>query len=134
LDRKAANHLQRRDRVPRALTAVGLRFPRTTIIIWLVVALLAGTGIAKLRIETSTDSVLDRSGPAWAFYQQSQDRFGGDEIISILIGADKPFERETLNEVVRLTDIFQALAFQNRTGFSESSRKKFARIELLREP
>jgi len=109
LDRKSTNELQQRDRVPRALAAVGLRFPRTTIFTWLVVAVLAATGIAKLRIETSTDSVLDRSGPSWAFYQQSQDLFGGDEIISILIGAEKPFERKALDEVVRLTDTFQDL-------------------------
>jgi predicted RND superfamily exporter protein len=101
--------LQRRDRVPRALTSVGLRFPKTIIFTWLVVALLAAIGITELRIETSTNSVLDRSGPAWAFYQESQDRFGGDEIISILIEADKPFDREALDEVVRLTDVFQDL-------------------------
>lgn len=95
--------------MPRALTAVGLRFPKSIVVFWLVVAFLAAIAVTKLRIETSMDSVLDRSDPAWVFYQESQDRFGGDEIISILIEAGEPFDRATLNEVVRLTKVFQNL-------------------------
>ena len=34
------------------------------------------------------DSVLDTRGPEWAFYQESQERFGGDEIIVVALPGD----------------------------------------------
>jgi predicted RND superfamily exporter protein len=110
LGAKATSEFEQRDWVPRALTRFGLRFPRTVLLLWLVIALLSAIESKNLRIETSTDSVLDRSGPAWAFYEESQDLFGGDEIISILLEGKEPFERSGLNEVVRLTEVFEGLA------------------------
>jgi predicted RND superfamily exporter protein len=60
--------------------------------VWGVVALLASMGVARLRVDTSTDSVLDRSAPEWAYYQESLDRFGGDEIIVVALEGRDAFD------------------------------------------
>jgi predicted RND superfamily exporter protein len=99
--------LESRSRIPRALVGLGLRSLRLVLIAWAVVAAVSGFGVAKLRIETSTDSVLDRSDSRWSFYQDSQRRFGGDEILTILIDGDAPFGEATLREVVRISETFQ---------------------------
>jgi predicted RND superfamily exporter protein len=98
-----------RGRLPRALIGLGLARPRTVIAAWVLLALLASLGVARLQVETSTDSILDHSGPSWTFYQESQRRFGGDEILTVLIEAPRPFDPGTLAEVVRLTEVFEAV-------------------------
>jgi len=102
--------LEPRSLIPRALVSLGLQSPRSVLVLWVSIALVSSFGVARLQIETSTDSVLDRSDPRWAFYQDSQRRFGGDEILTLLIEGDAPFEPATLREVVRLTERFQSLS------------------------
>ncbi len=84
--------LESRSRIPRALVGLGLQSPRLVLIVWASIAVVSSLGVANLRVETSTDSVLDRSDSRWAFYQDSQDRFGGDEILTLLIDGDAPFD------------------------------------------
>jgi predicted RND superfamily exporter protein len=92
------------------LVNLGLQSPHAVLIGWTIVAILSGFGVSKLRIETSTDSVLDRSGSSWQFYQESQRRFGGDEILTLLIDGETPFDVAALREVVRVSEEFQDLA------------------------
>ena len=102
--------IESRSRIPRALVGLGLQSPRLVLIVWAAIAIVSSFGVAKLRVETSTDSVLDRSDPDWAFYQDSQRRFGGDEILTLLIDGDTPFDPAILREVARVTERFQDLA------------------------
>lgn len=99
----------RRSRLPKALVRAALRRPKATLLAWLMIALAVAPGVFRLRIETSTGSVLDRSGEDWSFYQSSQDRFGGDEILTVLIQGAKPFDPKALREVMSLTKYFQSL-------------------------
>lgn len=70
---------------------------------------LATPGVLIVGIETSTDSVLDQRSEAWAFYQDSQRRFGGDEILTVLIEGESPFDPVALEDVWRLTRRFEAV-------------------------
>jgi len=101
--------LESRSRIPRALVGLGLQSPRLVLIVWVSIAVVSGFGVARLRVETSTDSVLDRSDSSWAFYQESQRRFGGDEILTLLIDGDVPFDPAILREVARVSERFQNL-------------------------
>ena len=74
----------RRGRIPRALVRFGQRRPKLTLLAWALLGALAIPGVARLQIETSTDSVLDRRGVKWAQYQDSQRRFGGDEMQTLV--------------------------------------------------
>jgi predicted RND superfamily exporter protein len=103
-------NLESRSRIPRLLVRLGLQSPRAVLVGWTVIAIAAGVGVAKLRIETSTDSVLDRSGSGWQIYQDSQRRFGGDEILTLLIDGESPFDVAALREVVRVSEEFRDLA------------------------
>jgi len=102
--------LESRSRIPRALVALGIQSPRSVLAVWALIALVSGFGVARLQVETSTDSVLDRSDPNWAFYQDAQRRFGGDEILTVLIDGGTPFDPAALREVARLTEQFQNLS------------------------
>jgi hypothetical protein len=102
--------LESRSRIPRALVGLGLQSPRWVLIVWASIAVVSSFGVAKLRVETSTDSVLDRSDSRWAFYQDSQRRFGGDEILTLLIDGDTPFDPAVLRKVVRVSEQFQDLS------------------------
>ncbi len=101
--------LESRSRIPRALVRASLRAPRSVLIAWASIAVVASFGVAHLRVETSTDSVLDRSDSRWAFYWDSQRRFGGDEILTLLIEGDAPFDPGVLREVARLSERFRGL-------------------------
>jgi hypothetical protein len=63
----------------------------------------------RLRIETSTDSVLNRSGPEWSFYQRSQALFGGDEIVVVAIEGESSFDPALFEKVRELTDALEGL-------------------------
>ncbi|MDG2334908.1 MAG: MMPL family transporter [Myxococcota bacterium] len=104
-----AKNKAQRSRIPLALTALGLRRPGTTIAVWALLTLLALPGLLELKVDTSTDSVLDRHHPAWQVYQQSQDDFGGDEIIVVALEAEHPFDPELLAQVRRLGERFENL-------------------------
>lgn len=98
--------LERRGRLPRALVRFSVRYPRAVIGGWILVAVAAGAGISSLRIETSTDSVLDRSSESWSFYQFSQRTFGGDEILTLLIEGDTEFDQDALDAVAEESERF----------------------------
>ena len=98
-----------RGRLPEELVRYGHRRSGGVLLAWLALAALASAGVARLQIETSTDSVLDRAAPEWNFYQEAQDRFGGDEILTAMIRAESPYAAAALDEVERLTRAFQAI-------------------------
>lgn len=100
--RPPISRLAARSRLPRALIRSALRRPRATLLGWLLGLLLIAPGLAGLRVDTSTDSVLDREGPEWNFYQQSQLRFGGDELIVVALHSPTPWNPTLLGEVARL--------------------------------
>jgi predicted RND superfamily exporter protein len=81
--------------------------PRAVLAAWGLVALIATFGVLRLEVETTTDSVLDRSSPDWRFYEHSQDLFGGDEIVVVLIPGDRPYDGPALSEVVRLSEALE---------------------------
>ncbi len=101
--------LTARSRLPRALTRAAMRRPGVTIVSWLLALLALSPGLAHLRVDTSTDSVLDRDGVEWAAYQESQARFGGDELVVVALTAERPWAEETLAEVAHLSERFEAL-------------------------
>jgi predicted RND superfamily exporter protein len=101
--------LDRRSRLPRAIVALALRHPFGVLVGWACVAAIAGLGVVRLDIETTTDSVLDRQSEPWRYYQHSQEVFGGDEILTVLIHSATPFDPVLLGEVVSLSERFESL-------------------------
>jgi predicted RND superfamily exporter protein len=98
-----------REKLPRRLVRSSLRHPTFTISTWLAFAILSLPGVLSLKIETSTDSVLDRGAEPWKFYQLSQDLFGGDELVVVAISNADPFSEQLLNEAVRITGVLEKI-------------------------
>ncbi len=98
-----------RARTPLALIALGIRRPVPVLIFWLALAGLAGPGLQRLQVDTSTDSVLDRRHPAWQVYQNSQEEFGGDEIIVVALRSQRPFDPAVLTTAARLGERLENL-------------------------
>ena len=98
-----------RSRAPDRLVRVSTQHPWGIIAVWLVVMALLVPGLARLQIETSTDSVLDRSHPDWLVYQQAQNVFGSDEVLVVALSGDRPLDPDTLRLVARLTEELEGL-------------------------
>jgi len=84
-----------RDLLPQMLVRQSVLHPLRTLLVWAAILLVTGVGIASLEIDSTTDSVLDREDPAWDFYQASQARFGGDEIIVVALEGAQPYAAST---------------------------------------
>lgn len=102
----SANH-RGRERLPQLLVRSSLRHPTLVALIWIALAILALPGVLSLRIETSTDSVLDRKGEPWKHYQLIRETFGGDELLVVAISDTDPFSAKLLEDTVRLTEILE---------------------------
>ncbi len=96
-------------RLPRRMVEFGIDRPRLTMWFWLVLSLLLAAAVVRLEFDTSTSTFLDQSDPAWQVYQQSLDRYGGDEFIVVALEAPSAFGVETLEEVRRLTRAMEQL-------------------------
>jgi predicted RND superfamily exporter protein len=98
---------QLREKLPKYLVRSSLRHPAIVVLVWLALVILALPGVISLKIETSTDSVLDRGTGPWAFYQASLETFGGDELVVVAVSNPDPFSDQLLEETVRLTGILE---------------------------
>lgn len=99
----------RRGRIPRILVSVGLRRPGLVLGSWALAGLVCGIAALGLRVETSTDSVLDHASEAWGFYQRSLEKFGGDEVLVLLLAGDAPYDERTLRAVAEATRSLEGL-------------------------
>jgi predicted RND superfamily exporter protein len=109
-DRQATiSDLEAREAVARRIVRSSFERPGRVLASWLLLAAVASLGVFRLEVETSTDSVLDRSGEGWRFYQEVQERFGGDEIVVLVIEGREPFDPGMLAEVVRITNALEEL-------------------------
>jgi len=102
-----ASDLAGRRRLPERLVRASLGRPGVVFAVWGLLVALGTLGVLRLDVDTSTDSVLDRADPRWRFYQESQELFGGDEIIVVALEAREPLEAGALREVVELTRAFE---------------------------
>lgn len=91
------------------MVSLSLRSPGAVLAVWALVVAASVPALLRLRVDTSTDSVLDRSDPAWSFYEYSQDLFGGDETLVVALEGERPFDGSVLREVARLTPLFEDL-------------------------
>ncbi len=86
-----------------------VRHPRRVLAAWALVAAIAALGVARLEIDTTTSSFLDRAHPAWRVYQSSLDLYGGDEFIAVALEAERPLDPATLRYVSELSERLAAL-------------------------
>ena len=86
-----------------------MRHPWGVIVSWLALVILLSPGLTRLQVETSTDSVLDRSHPEWSFYRQAQELFGTDEILVVALRSDRPLDPDSLEILTQLTEELEGL-------------------------
>ncbi len=90
-----------------ALAERSFRSPRLVFSVWLVLALGFAPGIAKLQVDTSTDSVLDKSSEAWSDYVRSRDLFGEDEAVVVAVSTSG--DRVGSGDLVHVAALTEAL-------------------------
>ncbi|MGH7338822.1 MAG: MMPL family transporter, partial [Myxococcota bacterium] len=78
--------------------------PRAVIGAWVLLAALAGAGIAELEFDPTTESILSQEGDAWRFYRESLATYGGDEILVIALESEQPFDPALLARVAALSE------------------------------
>ena len=99
----------RSDALPERVVRGAFRNFGLVLGLWGCALLVLSPGVAALRIDTSTGSIVDRADPAYAFHKYSQDLFGGEEVLVVALRSEEPFDRRHLTEVSRLTDVFEQL-------------------------
>ncbi len=107
-------------RLPARIADAALASPRATLAWWALVLLLAGWGALGLRIDTSTDSILDRGDPAYAYHLYSQSLFGGEEMLVVAIAGEQPWDPVALSEVARLSALFEGIDSVRRVDSLET--------------
>jgi predicted RND superfamily exporter protein len=65
--------------------------------------------LARLQIDTTISSALNRTDAAWKTYLRSLEKHGGDEFIAIAIEGDRPFHPAVLEAVTDLTRELETL-------------------------
>jgi predicted RND superfamily exporter protein len=91
------------------LVRASVGHPWTTLAVWLAACGGALLAVVGLRIDTTIGSALNRSDASWDLYQHSIARHGGDEFIAVALEAPEPFDRDTLEAVLDLTERFEAI-------------------------
>ncbi|MFB6290696.1 MAG: RND family transporter [Candidatus Bipolaricaulia bacterium] len=81
-------------------------FPKTTIIVVLLVTLFFGFWIPGLEIDNSVDDMLPSSHPAKKLYDDVTKTFGGTDTIIVAYRDDDIFSKETLSRINELTKEF----------------------------
>jgi len=109
-------------RFPRWLFRQSLERPRLVLALWVLLLAAATPGLRDLHVETSTDNVLDRRGPAWSLYQKSLETFGGDETLVVAIEGEQPFDPKVLRKLSELTRELQGLSGVRRVDSLSSLR------------
>jgi hypothetical protein len=94
--------------VTRALLWI-LDHPAVSIVGTLVITILLGAQMPRLRIDESAEGLMVQHDPARRFYEQAKQRFGNDNLTVVLVKADDVFTPEVLGVVKRLSDGLAAL-------------------------
>lgn len=106
----SASGRQPTPRRPSAQAARWLvRHPRFVVVALLLVTGLLGIDAARIRIESSIDSVLPAHDPAVAYYEQVRGTFGSDDVAVIGVRAEDLFAASTLEKIARVTDAVSRL-------------------------
>jgi len=91
------------------LTRWVLRWPKTTLVLILLVTVAFAAGVPRLQIDNSIDSMLPVDHPARVLYDEVNDTFGGTDILVVALESDDVFSADTLSQVVELTGEFEAV-------------------------
>ncbi len=91
------------------LTRWVLRWPKMTLVLILLLTIAFAAGIPRLQIDNSVDSMLPANHPARVLYDKVNDTFGGTDILVVALKSDDVFSIATLNQVIELTDKFEAV-------------------------
>ncbi|MGI9610601.1 MAG: efflux RND transporter permease subunit [Acidimicrobiia bacterium] len=97
------------------LAASSYRRPYAAVGAWLLVLLALIPGMQRLSVDTSTDSVLDKTSAAWADYLASKDVFGEDEaiVVALPVLGDELAEHD-LKRMADITGRMQVLSSLRR--------------------
>ena len=76
---------------------------------WLAALAIATFGIGRLALETNANSTLERSGAEWAFYQESMDEFGNDQVVVVALEGVEAYSPELLRRIDDLTNEFSGI-------------------------
>ena len=78
-------------------------YPRSVLVVALVVTVVLGYDALDLRVESSIESVLPDGDPGVVYYQETRERFGSDDVGVIGVRADDIFAATTLKKIDTVT-------------------------------
>ncbi|MEM7048386.1 MAG: MMPL family transporter [Acidobacteriota bacterium] len=119
------------DRVLKRLPAVGLRAPRATVALALLVVAAALPGLLRLELRTNGHALVPPADPAVLLDAEVRQRYDLRDPIAVVVETDHPdgiFNRDTLRRVRQLSDRLVALEGLGDTYVSSLATEKRDRV------
>ena len=92
------------------------KYTKTAIVLPVLVSLILGTGIFRIRINDDLKEMLPDNIPSKSTFAKLEQTFGASQFIAVTMGGKdfSVFNRDTLSKLKRMTDEFGALPFVER--------------------
>src|SRR3989338_11571158 len=89
----------------RKLTETVIRFPKTTIAVFLVATVFFAVQFPKIKIDTDPENMLEQKQPDRVFYDKVREEFGIHDLLVVGIVDEKGiFNQDTLRRLAKVTD------------------------------
>ena len=88
-----------------------LTYPKTVILCSLIITILLGSGIGKIRIDDDIKNMLPKDLPARLALNEVEDLFGGSDVLLVTISNEEQtiFNEGTLTKIIEITDSLDAI-------------------------
>src|SRR3989338_1480281 len=89
----------------RKLTETVIRFPKTTIAVFLVATIFFAFQFPKIRIDTDPENMLEQKQPDRVFYDKVKKEFGINDLLVVgIVNEQGIFNSDTLRRIAKVTD------------------------------
>jgi len=87
------------------LTKLVTEFPKTTVVVFLIVTAFFAIQFPKMKIDTDPENMLREDEPIRVFHKQVKKEFGIEELIVLgIVRDDGIFHKDSLEKIRRITD------------------------------
>src|SRR3990167_4321811 len=89
----------------RKLTETVIRFPKTTIAVFLIATIFFVIQFPKIKIDTDPENMLEQKQPDRVFYDKVKKEFGIHDLLVVgIVDEQGIFDPETLRRIAKVTD------------------------------
>jgi uncharacterized protein len=113
-------------------TRFQFRYPKSILLLWVLVLVLLFVQLGKLKVDPSGDGIFDPHDPVRVAYDAFREMFGRDEMIMLAIDGSEIFEVDFLKKLQKLhVDLEENVPFAEEVNSLINARHTFGERDLL---